>query len=91
MIRTNGHGAVPTQKRIGLRGGSAQRFEFPPRGQFGGREPRLEHFFFLSEVEVRRFEIYIYVKKFHFDKFHSLRNETFNYITGNSLFARTDF
>lgn len=36
MIRTNGHGAVPTQKRIGLRGGSAQRFEFPPRGQFGG-------------------------------------------------------
>lgn len=64
MIRTNGHGAVPTQKRIGLRGGSAQRFEFPPRGQFGGREPRLEHFFFLSEVELRRFEIYIYVKNF---------------------------
>lgn len=64
MIRTNGHGAVPTQKRIGLRGGSAQHFEFPPRGQFGGREPRLEHFFFLSEVEVRRFEIYIYVKNF---------------------------
>lgn len=67
MIRTNGHGAVPTQKRIGLRGGSAQRFEFPPRGQFGGREPRFKLFFFfpLMEMKVRRWTIrYIYIYKF---------------------------
>lgn len=56
MIRTNGHGAVPTQKRIGLRGGSAQRFEFPPSGQFGGREPRLEHFFFRGEARLHEFD-----------------------------------
>lgn len=64
MIRTNGHGAVPTQKRIGLRGGSAQRFEFPPRGQFGGREPRFKLFFFFSfdgdESSTMDDSIYIY-------------------------------